>query len=112
MSRPVANWHHLLLDYGTDSTGNNINIKQLAARLNVTGYPAFFLLDKTGIIKATPASAVAYIQSAGKKEHPFLKFLILPATWQRYYWVLVLSLLAYGAILMALNKLLPKNNRV
>jgi|GEM_PF-4334838 len=91
LSRPLPNWHQFRLNYQADS-GQGNNAKYLAAQLNITSYPAFFVVAKDGTIRATPQSAVAYIHTAGNDKQSFPQFLSRPGTWLSPYMILFLSL--------------------
>ena len=111
LAKPVTNWQHLLIDFTADSTapvgGATNNAQYLAGKLGVTGYPAFFVLDKKGIIKATPASAVDYIKTAVGGENKFIRFLKSPATWKSVY-VLILTFISLLFYIAFFNKIIAR----
>lgn len=95
--KTLPNWHHALLNYPAQGSDNN---HELANQLAVTGYPSFFVLDKKGIIKETPPSAVNYIKTGLNKQNAFVVFLTSVTTWRsKQTWVvLLLSLFIYQLI--------------
>ena len=96
ISKPVENWHHLLLNFPGQDTGKN-NAQHLSDMLGVTGFPSYFVLDKTGTIKAAPASAVNYIMTSVNSENEFLVFVKSNSTWSSVQTLLfvLLSVLLY-----------------
>lgn len=96
ISKPVKNWHHLRVNFPGSDTGKN-NAQHLSEILHVTGYPSYFVLDKNGLIKATPASAVNYIKTSFSNQNEFLLFLQSSATWKSLQTILfvILSVLIY-----------------
>ncbi len=96
MGNAVSNWHHLLLKFDTDSAKLN-NAEYLSAKLGVAGFPSFYVLDKEGIVIATPASAVSYIKTEVDGQNNFILFLKSAATWKQYYLyvILLISSLVY-----------------
>jgi peroxiredoxin len=109
LTKPVINWHHLLVNFNQAEDKNNA--QHLSEILNVTGFPSYFVLDKQGIIKATPASAVNYIKTAVSNENEFLVFIKSTATWKSVQTILfvILSLLLYNALF---NFILSKRKAV
>lgn len=91
ISKPVENWHHLLLNFPQVGGGKN-NAEHLSELLSVTSFPAYFVLDKQGVIKATPASAVSYIKTSVNSETEFLVFLKSSSTWKSLQTLLFLFL--------------------
>ncbi len=81
ITTPVENWHHLLLNF-PQQAGDKNNAQHLSEILSVTGFPSYFVLDKQGIIKATPASAVSYIKTSVNSENEFVVFLKSASTWK------------------------------
>ena len=81
ITRPVENWHHLLLNFPKEEGGKN-NAQHLSELLSVTSFPSYFVLDKQGVIKATPASAVSYIKTSVSSENEFMVFLKSSSTWK------------------------------
>jgi thiol-disulfide isomerase/thioredoxin len=81
ITAPVENWHHLLLNFPQKEGGKN-NAEHLSELLSVTGYPSYFVLDKKGVIKATPASAVNYIKTSVYSENEFIVFIKSSSTWK------------------------------
>jgi thiol-disulfide isomerase/thioredoxin len=67
LSKDLKNWKHYNLQSSEDERLNNNlpmdNQEQLRNKLNVTFYPAYFIIDRSGIINARPVSAVDYIKS-------------------------------------------------
>jgi len=105
ITKPVTNWQHLLLKVNNGPYSRGINSQHLSQKLAVMGYPSFFVVDKKGIIQATPESAVAYIQATFDGENKFIQFLKSPDTWTSYYMIFVLlgSFVLYlllGSLLM------------
>lgn len=95
--KTLPNWHQVLLNYPAHGSDNN---HELANQLAVTAYPSFFVLDKRGIIKETPPSAVNYIKTGLNKQNAFVVFLTSATTWRsKQTWVvLLLSLFIYQLI--------------
>ncbi|TDH25629.1 TlpA family protein disulfide reductase [Segetibacter sp. 3557_3] len=66
LSADVDNWKHYNLRSSQDERLKNDipldNNEQLQKRLNVTFYPAYFVVDRSGVIIARPISAVDYIK--------------------------------------------------
>lgn len=81
ITKPVENWHHLLLNFSPGEGGKN-NAEHLSELLSVTSFPSYFVLDKQGVIKATPASAVSYIKTSVSSENEFMGFLKSSSTWK------------------------------
>jgi hypothetical protein len=108
ISKPVENWHHLQVNFPGSDTGKN-NAEHLSEILKVTSYPSYFVLDKNGVIKATPASAVNYIQTSFSNENEFLLFLRSNKTWKSLQTILfvVLTVLVYNLLF---NFLIAKIN--
>ncbi len=91
ITKPVENWHHLLLNFPQEEGGKN-NAEHLSELLSVTSFPSYFVLDKQGVIKATPASAVSYIKTSVSSENEFLVFLKSSSTWKSVQTLLFLFL--------------------
>jgi len=96
----LPNWNHYLLNFKNEA-GENTNSSALAKQLNITSYPAFFVLDKRGLIKATPASAIAYIGNEMDSGWPFGQFLVSGTTWRSWYTYIVVLLVVSGYIVIA-----------
>ena len=105
LSPSLPNWNHYLLTFKNEAQ-ENINTAELAKRLHITSYPAFFVLDKKGLIKATPASAIAYIGNEMGDSSPFLQFLLARTTWHSVftYIVMMIALGSYRLMLARLKK--------
>ncbi len=91
LSKPVPGWKHLMV--APDSILNKSAGQLVAEKLPVTGYPAYFVLDNTGHIIATPSSAVAYLQSNSEKQNEFYSFLASTFTQKPLYLFVLLPLL-------------------
>ena len=67
LSSNISNWRHYSLQSMEDERlKNNVpidNQEQLQKRLNVTFYPAYFVVDRFGVIVSRPVSAVDYIKA-------------------------------------------------
>ena len=67
LSNNVNNWKHYNLQSLEDERlKNNVPMdsqEQLQRDLNVTFYPAYFILDRSGVILSRPVSAVDYIKT-------------------------------------------------
>lgn len=67
LTTEVPNWLHLNLQSNDDPRlKNSISADRLAelqTKLNVSFFPAYFIIGKDGIIKARPMSAVDYIKN-------------------------------------------------
>jgi thiol-disulfide isomerase/thioredoxin len=65
LSASLSNWHHLNLKSNDDPKLKNLissdRYAELTAKLNVSFFPAYFVINKDGIIKERPVSAVEYI---------------------------------------------------
>ncbi|MFT3679117.1 MAG: redoxin domain-containing protein [Ferruginibacter sp.] len=100
-AKPVSNWKHLNLRSG-DTAGvessYSLNANYLKAQLGVTSYPGVFVIDKNGIIKATPESAVAYIQTVFSSKNGFLVFLTAAQTWSspKTWLLLVIAVILFN----------------
>ena len=96
LGNAVSNWLHLLLKFDTDSAKLN-NAEYLSAKLGVAGFPSFYVLNKEGVIIATPTSAVSYIKTEVGGQYNFILFLKSAATWKQYYlyFILLISSLVY-----------------
>jgi peroxiredoxin len=94
LSRPVPGWQHLMVP--TDSILNLGGGQLVAEKLPVTGYPSYFVLDKSGNIIATPGSAVAYLKANPEKQNEFYRFLTNKSTWKSFSLLLLLPLLLLG----------------
>ena len=94
LSKPVPGWKHLMV--APDSMLNKSGGQLVADKLPVTGYPSYFVLDKTGNIIATPASAVAYLKAKPKNQHEFYSFLTSNLTRKPNYLLLLLPVLLLG----------------
>jgi peroxiredoxin len=89
ISNPVANWRQLRVDFA--GATDEPNARQLANVLGVKSYPAFFVLDKNGIIKDVPASAVNYIETSYNKRNEFWVYATSRSAWQSpQTWLMVL----------------------
>ncbi|HEX8277929.1 MAG TPA: redoxin family protein, partial [Segetibacter sp.] len=66
LSNNVKNWRHYNLRSSQDERLKNDvprdNNEQLQNKLNVTFYPAYFIVNRSGIIISRPVSAVDYIK--------------------------------------------------
>lgn len=104
LSKPVDNWHHLLVNFNGAADKNNA--EHLAEILNVTSFPSYFVLDKQGIIRATPPSAVNYINTSLRKENEFLVFLESSATWKSIQTIVfvILCMLLYNTLFNFISK--------
>lgn len=98
----LPNWKHYLLNFKNEA-GENTNPSVLAKRLNITSYPAFFVLDKNGLIKATPASAIAYIGNEMDGGSPFLQFLLARTTWHSLYTYIIALMALSGYIIVVIR---------
>jgi len=67
LTTSVSNWQHLNLKSNDDpKLGNEISLdrfEEIQAKLDVTYFPSYFVLDKNGIIILRPVSAVDYIKT-------------------------------------------------
>ena len=93
-----SNWQHRVLD--AKGGGENPAAQMLADSLGVTGYPAFFVVDRSGRIVGVPRSAADW-QERGGEQAPWWQFLTDPEVWTpfRYALVLLLAFLLYRRIL-------------
>lgn len=94
LSKPVPGWKHLMVP--PDSILNKSGGQLVAEKLPVTGYPFYFVLDKTGNIIATPSSAVAYLKANPENQNDFYSFLASIFTHKPIYLLLLLPLLLLG----------------
>ena len=66
LTTSTPNWQHLNLKSNDDPKLKHIisedRLAELTTKLNVTFFPAYFVVNKDGIIKARPISAVEYIK--------------------------------------------------
>ncbi len=66
LQQSLPNWQHLLLASSEDPALKNPiatdRLTELQTRLNVSFFPAYFVLDRNGVIIARPVSAVEYIK--------------------------------------------------
>jgi thiol-disulfide isomerase/thioredoxin len=113
IKKPVENWHHLLLNFPGQDTGKN-NAQHLSEILGVTGFPSYFVLDKKGTIKATPASAVNYIMTTVNSENEFLVFLKSNSNWRSLQtWLFILlSILLYNWGYHFFDRLMAKKKSI
>jgi len=62
----LSNWtHYVLQTKDNEKLKNDIStdrLEELKKLYNITFFPAYFVVDSTGIIKARPESAVSYIK--------------------------------------------------
>lgn len=72
LSKPVNNWKHLVLK-PKDTSSNPYTL--LNERLGVKLYPSYFVVDRNGIIKATPPSAVTYLKTDILNKSGFVTYL-------------------------------------
>lgn len=112
LSNPVSNWQHLLMISGGDpDLQNKISGKNVIAlndRFESTSFPMYFVLDKTGTIKATPFSAADFLSDKFSKQGSVFRFLTNRGNWDRlwpvafksliqssgYYWILLMIISA------------------
>lgn len=94
LSKPVPGWKHLMV--APDSILNKSGGQLVADKLPVTGYPSYFVLDKTGNIIATPSSAVAYLKADSENQNEFYLFLTSTLTRKPIYLLLLLPILSLG----------------
>ena len=89
LSKPIPNWTHLALKSNEDpKLGNSIPAENLALLQNTfqsTNFPMYFVLDRNGIIKATPFSLSKYIELNVLEGDPFWYFFTDRATWTADY---------------------------
>ena len=97
LEKSVENWRHLLVDFSRRRTDKN-NAEQLSEILNVTSFPSYFVLDKQGIIIATPPSAVTYIKTSVSNQNELVVFLTSMATWKSIQTIslLLISVIVYN----------------
>jgi AhpC/TSA family len=109
ITTPVENWHHLLLNF-RQKEGDKNNAQLLSEILGVTSYPSYFVLDKNGLITATPSSAVNYIKTSLNSENEFLVFLRSKSTLRSVQTLVfvLLSILLYNWIFNFLEALIAK----
>jgi peroxiredoxin len=66
LTTSIPNWQHVNLKSNDDPrlkhSISSDRLNELTTKLNVTFFPAYFVLDKNGVIKARPISAVEYIK--------------------------------------------------
>lgn len=94
LSKSVPGWKHLMV--APDSILNKSGGQLVAEKLPVTGYPSYFVLDKSGNIIATPSSAVAYLKAKPENQNEFYSFLTSTLTLKPIYLLLLLPLLLLG----------------
>jgi thiol-disulfide isomerase/thioredoxin len=67
LTNQVSNWEHYNLQSVEDESLKNIvpadSQEQLKSDLNITFYPAYFVVDRFGVILSRPVSAVDYIKA-------------------------------------------------
>ena len=89
LSNPVSNWQHLLMiPAGGPDLQNKISGENLIAledRFESTAYPMYFVLDKTGTIKATPFSAADFLLDKYSKQGSVVRFLNNRRNWDRLW---------------------------
>ena len=100
LSRPVSNWRHLVLKSNEDPKLNNPvpndNASLLQNTFQTGNLPMYFVLDKNGIIKATPFSLSKYIELEILKRNPFWYFLTTPTTWTADYFFIPSAFVEYS----------------
>jgi thiol-disulfide isomerase/thioredoxin len=66
LTTSTPNWQHLNLksndDPGLKNTLSEDRLAELTTKLDVSFFPAYFVVNKDGVIKARPISAVEYIK--------------------------------------------------
>ena len=93
----VQNWQHLLVNFPGNDNGKS-NAQHLSEMLGVTSFPAYFVLNKKGIIVATPPSAVDYIKTPVNNQNGFGAFLGAKSTWRSLQTLLfiIITVLLYN----------------
>ena len=80
-----ANWRHLVLKSKLYPKLKNIlpsdNIETIANTFQTNEFPAYLVVNRNGLIVATPASAVDFIRVKLYGRSEFFSFLINPITW-------------------------------
>ena len=111
LSKSVPGWKHLMV--APDSILNKSGGQLVADKLPVTGYPSYFVLDKTGNIIATPASAVTYLKANPENQNEFYNFLTGKLTRKSFYLLLLLPilLLGYHFVFEKINTAIIKKGR-
>ena len=97
LSNPVSNWQHLLMKPGEDpdptSKISGPNVTTLRKRFDSGAFPMYFVLDKTGTIKATPFSAADFLSDKFSKQGSVFRFLYNRRNWDRLWLVAFKSLI-------------------
>jgi thiol-disulfide isomerase/thioredoxin len=87
LSESISNWRHLVLKSNEDPQLHNDvptdNAQLLENTFQSNKFPMYFVLDKNGIIKATPVYLTKYIELNLLKQDPLWYFLTDSDTWTR-----------------------------
>ena len=66
LKNSIPNWQHLNLKSNDDPKLKHLisedRLEELTSVLNVSFFPSYFVIDKSGFIRARPISAVEYIK--------------------------------------------------
>jgi thiol-disulfide isomerase/thioredoxin len=95
---PISNWEQVVLKSNEDPElkneipGDNLNF--LSAKYSTNSFPTYLVLDKQGIIIATPFSAIHYIKSEILHQNSFMIFLTDKNTWRPETYFITLILIA------------------
>jgi len=100
LSNPVSNWKNLVLNSKEDlSLRNDMpmdNTRLLQDNFQSLSFPMCFVLDKNGIIRATPFSVSKYLEIEVFKQNKFLYFLLNKGTWTANYYLIPFSFVEYS----------------
>lgn len=111
----IVNWKHLVLKSNIDPRLNNIipadNIQELLNKYQTNTFPAYFVMNNTGTIIATPASLVEYLKVEVLHQNKYLVFITNKGTWAgAYIWIpkLLVEYSGYFWILLMLVSVVRK----
>jgi hypothetical protein len=100
LSKQVPNWKHLVLKSSEDPRLRNEipgdNVRLLENTFQSTNMPMYFVLEKSGIIKATPFSLSKYLELEVLNRNPFWYFLTNPTTWTTNYFFVPSAFIEYS----------------
>jgi thiol-disulfide isomerase/thioredoxin len=112
----ISNWKQIVLKSNEDpGLRNDIptdNLALVAEEFNSNSFPTYLVVNKQGIIVATPFSAVRFIKSNILHQNKFVTFLTDRSTWNHEVFVLgFLIIMLYCAVFWMVSSMVSKVNR-
>jgi thiol-disulfide isomerase/thioredoxin len=96
LKKDTKGWHHAILQPIVDSFPNASGY--ILSKFFTSTYPCIFVLDKNGIIKDVPVSAVDYIKTNFSNEPAYFVYLETQIKEKGFFYLFSISLIFYSGI--------------